>query len=105
MSNYITHYHKKHDVLARKELRLTRMLQKACDPLRIRKAADEVRLARIRVQQAELAQLPANDNPPSPRRVKCLEKLENARATTVDDILLEFETSRAASRKETRRDA
>jgi hypothetical protein len=50
MSNYIPHYTKKRQILHKKEEKLRRLISHGADKERLLKAAEEVRLARIRAR-------------------------------------------------------
>ena len=89
MSNYVPHYTKKKQVLARKELALERRIANKDPIVKVMVSAGEVRDARIRVLQARRSTLPPTSNSYALCK-KIDEQIEQLATTSLDSILLEF---------------
>ena len=89
MTNYIPHYTKKKQILARKEEDLRRLISSHADDEKLLGAAEIVRDARIRVLRAQRATIVPKDNAQEAydRIDARIHKIEN---TPIDSILLEL---------------
>lgn len=92
MANYLPHYTKKKQLLARKELELQRRISRSEPIERVLDAAQHVRDARIRVLQARRATIvPKGDADAQYRKID--DQIEQLSRTSLDLILAEFEYS------------
>jgi hypothetical protein len=90
--NYIPHYTKKKQILARKQHRLRRLIERRVTPQKLISAADAIREARIRVLRAQRATIP----PKGDAHVlfdKIDRKIDALLKMTPQDILAHFECS------------
>jgi len=91
MANYLTHYTKKRQILAKKEQKLRQLVSKGAAEEKLILAAAEVRSARIRKLQAGLAMLPPKEDPATASRIANLEKdITKTTATPIESVLAEF---------------
>lgn len=91
VSNYVPHYTKKRQVLARKEQQLRRLIERGESTPKIIAAADEVREARIRALRAERATIaPAADGGKLGRLARIDERIQTLIDTPVENLLAEF---------------
>ena len=94
MSNYIPHYTKKKQVLARKELALERLIARGEPRQKVVAAAEEVRDARIRVLRARRATIvPRGDADTQFQKLD--DRIQQLLSTSLDSILAEFGLSKA----------
>ncbi len=89
MTNYIPHYTKKKQILARKEEALRRLISSRAPQDKLLGAAEVVRDARIRVLRAQRSTIvPKDDAQQAYDRIDArIQRIEN---TPIDAILLEF---------------
>jgi len=90
MSNYIPHYTKKRQVLARKEQALRRLILRGSTREKLIAAAEEVRASRMRMLKAERATIPPKGSPEFERMAAIDEKIQALSVTPVETILAEF---------------
>ena len=89
MTNYIPHYTKKKQVLARKELALKRLIDRRTAPDKLLAAAEEVRVARVRVLRAQSATIVPKDDADT-QFAKIDNKIQAILDTSLPDILSDF---------------
>jgi hypothetical protein len=87
--NYITHFTKKKQILARKEASLRRMIAANTPPAQLFLAARIVIDARIRVLRATRAQMPPDDQS-LPTYANVDRKIAALKGSNPEDILLEY---------------
>jgi hypothetical protein len=89
MSNYVPHYTKKLQILARKEQHLRRLIGSGATPRRLIAAAEVVRASRVRALRAKRATIiPKGDAVERFARIDA--KIQGALGTPISAILVEF---------------
>lgn len=86
MANYVAHYTKKLQTLARKRLDLKRLLSGKCTEEQVAIAAEEVRESQIRVLEAKKAQIPPCET--NAHRIYSIDlEIENSKCLSVAEIV------------------
>lgn len=90
MSNYVTRFSKKRETRGRKEYDLVEKFVEGAAELVLLRAANHVRLARIRALKERLAKLPPVEGEQAEQFHQLEERIRIANLVTVDEILSEF---------------
>ena len=99
MPNYIPHYTKKKQILARKEDNLQRLIERGADRQKLLAAVEDVRDARVRVLRSRRATIPPKDD-----AVKLFaeidDRIQSLLETSPEAILHQFGYSAEAQQRE-----
>jgi hypothetical protein len=90
MSNYVPHYTKKCQVRRKKEECLRRLICQGAEKKKLLNAAEELRLARIRVLNAKKATIPPNYGPQDKRAAHIDGEIAALQQISAEAILVEF---------------
>jgi hypothetical protein len=91
MANYVVNYTKKLHKLHDREECLRRLISHSAETKKLLDAAEEVRLARIRVLKARKAAIPPSYDPEEARIGNIDNKVEELQKTSAETILAEFQ--------------
>jgi hypothetical protein len=92
MANYIPTYTKKLEMLKKQEERLRRLVCHGAERKNLLNAAEDVRLARIRMLKARKATIPPDYGPQDSRIATIDDNVLELQNTSAETILAEFES-------------
>ncbi len=90
MTNYIPHYRKKKDALEKKENELIKNIHNHVGLDKLSELAENVRAAKIRVINANVAQLRPDLDKNDQKLVKAKQDIEELQALSTDEIIRQY---------------